>query len=137
MIATKFQRLDGVRVLVVDDNRDARELVTLMVKNAGATVQDAGHADHACAIVQRWKPDIIVSDLHMPDQDGYAFMKRIRGLSKEEGGQIPAIAITGHGPVDRLMAFRSGFQNYIRKPINKEELLLTIASLTVGTQGES
>lgn len=137
MMGVKSQRLDGIRVLIVDDDPDIRELVARMVKNAGAKVQDASNADDAYEIVQQWKPDIIVSDLHMPDGDGYAFMKRIRGRSKEEGGQIPAIAMTGNANEDRLAAFRSGYQNYIRKPINAEELIVTIASLTVGTQSGS
>ena len=137
MFSLKPQRLDGVKVLIVDDKADVREVVGRLVKNVGATVRDAPNADEAYEIVQSWKPDIIVSDLHMPDQDGYAFMKRIRGQSIEEGGQIPAIAMTGSGHADRLNAFRSGYQNYICKPINAEELIMTIASLTVRPQSGS
>ena len=137
MIEVKSHRLDGIQVLIVDDNADALELLIVMLKNAGATVQNSHNAGEAYEILQQWEPDIIVSDLHMPDQDGHAFMKRIRGRSKEDGGQIPAIAITGYGPEDRVTAFRSGYQSYIRKPIEAEELIVTIASLTLGIHGKS
>jgi CheY-like chemotaxis protein len=127
----KSQMLREIRVLIVDDHPDAHELLALIITSAGATVKDADNAEAAYAIVERWKPNIIVADLHMPDQDGYAFMKRIRARPKEEGGQIPAVAITGYGPEDRLTAFRAGYQNYIRKPVNAEELVAAIASLIV------
>jgi len=123
--------LDGLQVLVLDDEADAREVVQRLLEDAGAQVQTVGTADDALTILDRgYVPDIILSDIGMPDQDGYDFMRRVRSL---EGAvaEVPAAALTALARVeDRKRALMAGYQTHLAKPVDPSELVAMVASLT-------
>jgi CheY-like chemotaxis protein len=122
--------LAGVRVLVVDDVADARDLLALMLSLHGAFAVVAGSAEEALEALRRERPDVLVSDISMPGADGYELISRVRQLSPEEGGQTPAVAVTAHAaPEDRLAALRAGFQEHVAKPVNWEQLVQNVARL--------
>jgi PAS domain S-box-containing protein len=122
--------LTGLHVLVVDDERDARELVQTVLQRANAVVRLASSAAEALEIVRLHKPDVIVSDIGMAEEDGYVFISRLRALTREEGGRTPAIALTAYArPDDRRRALMAGFQNHAAKPIEPQELMIVIANL--------
>src|SRR5262249_40759450 len=89
--------LSGVRVLFVDDEADARELVAMMLGQDGAEVRSGGSAPEALAACDEWRPDILISDIGMPGEDGYMLIKKLRARESESGGHIPAIALTAYG----------------------------------------
>jgi signal transduction histidine kinase len=121
--------LDGVRVLVVDDELDARELVTAVLERCGAVVELAASAAEAEAALERSAPDVIVSDVGLPGEDGYALVRKLRALDGERAG-IPAIALTAYAhPADRTRALLAGFQMHLAKPIEPEELAAVVANL--------
>jgi CheY-like chemotaxis protein len=121
--------LDGVRVLVVDDEPDARELVTAVLERCGAVVELAASAAEAEAALERSAPDVIVSDVGLPGEDGYALVRRLRALEGERAG-IPAVALTAYAhPADRTRALLAGFQMHLAKPIEPEELAAVVANL--------
>jgi PAS domain S-box-containing protein len=129
--------LDGLRVLVVDDHAETLELFASWLARRGAEVRTASDAAQALAVFPTWRPDVLVSDLAMPGEDGCAFIRKVRGLPAAEGGRVPAIAVTAHGsPEDRLQALASGFQAHIAKPVDPTELVLVIAGLTGRSGGE-
>ncbi len=123
--------LDGLRVLVLDDEADAREVVERLLEDAGARVHTAGTAADALTILDRgFVPDIILSDIGMPDQDGYDFMRRVRS---REGAvaEVPAAALTALARVeDRKRALMAGYQTHLAKPVDPSELVAMVASLT-------
>jgi signal transduction histidine kinase/ActR/RegA family two-component response regulator len=122
--------LEGMRVLVVDDDVDTREMMTEALAAAGAAVAGASCADEALAHLQNGGADILVSDIGMPDVDGYMLIRRIRQL-QGEAGRIPAIALTAYArPEDREHAIDAGFQLHLAKPIEIDALLSSLASLT-------
>lgn len=122
--------LAGLCVLVVDDERDARELVQAVLQRAKAVVLLASSSEEALASVREHKPDVIVSDIGMPDEDGYVFIKKLRALTRDEGGRIPAIALTAYARAeDRRKALVAGFQNHAAKPVEPQELMIVIANL--------
>ncbi|MEP7272979.1 MAG: response regulator [Acidobacteriota bacterium] len=125
--------LEGLRILMVDDDRDARELVTVILEQHGAVVVPASSAKHALAILEdaaNPRPDCLVSDIGMPDHNGYWLIGRVRALSAEEGGTIPAIAVTAFGrAADRIAALTAGFHRHLAKPVDPSELVMVIASL--------
>jgi PAS domain S-box-containing protein len=122
--------LAGLSLLVLDDEEDARELVQTVLTQAGASVSLAATADQALAAVRQHKPDVIVSDIGMPGEDGYSFIRKLRSLPREEGGRIPALALTAYARADdRRKALAAGYQNHAAKPIEPQELLLVIANL--------
>ncbi|MBA3539517.1 MAG: hybrid sensor histidine kinase/response regulator [Deltaproteobacteria bacterium] len=130
--------LVGLTILVVDDELDARELVKSVLTDAGAEVFTASAADDALALVKAHRPDVIISDIGMPDRDGYQFMRDVRGLTALEGGKIPAIALTAFArSEDRTRAMLAGYQVHVSKPIEAMELVATIQSLAgnVGDRG--
>jgi len=123
--------LAGVRALFVDDDADARELITMMLKHEGAEVRTAVSATEALAACDVWRPDILISDIGMPEEDGYVLMKKLRARESERGGHIPAIALTAYGrQEDRRHALSVGYEYYIPKPVAPAELLAVVASLT-------
>ncbi|HKQ51815.1 MAG TPA: ATP-binding protein [Pyrinomonadaceae bacterium] len=128
----ELARLDGVRVLVVDDERDARELLTTILAQSGALVTSAASAADALEQLPLAKPDLLVSDIEMADEDGYSLIRRVRALEeKNRGPRIPAIALTAHArSTDRLRALSEGFQMHMPKPVEPAELVLAIANLT-------
>ncbi|HKQ79989.1 MAG TPA: PAS domain S-box protein [Blastocatellia bacterium] len=127
--------LEGVWAMIVDDEADARELVATLLKQYGARVSVASCAAEAFDKLRKGeaggRPDVIVSDISMPDEDGYMLIERIRKLPPEEGGRIPAIALTAlERPSDRIKALASGFSMHVPKPVEPEELAMVIANLT-------
>jgi CheY-like chemotaxis protein len=115
--------LGGVRVLVVEDDADSRELLCTVLGDAGAAVRTANSAEEALAAPG--PIDVIVSDIAMPDEDGYSFLRRLR--SRGEAGDIPAIALTAYSrPEDAERAWRAGFQEHLTKPIDAGRLLTTV-----------
>jgi CheY-like chemotaxis protein len=130
---TSSARLSGIRVLVVDDEADSRDYVTFVLEEAGATVTSVSSAVAALEILEilTLQPDVLVSDIGMPEMDGYMLMQKIRALSPEAGGNIPAIALSAYaGEFDRQRALVAGFQRHLAKPVEPERLIETIA-LTV------
>jgi CheY-like chemotaxis protein len=129
----RFILLNGLRVLVVDDNADARELLTFILEQHRAEVTAVASATKALEVLAQIEPHILVSDLGMPGEDGYALIRQVRALPLEQGGRIPAIALTAYAKEeDRKRALLSGFQTHIPKPVEPEELVAVVASLTGG-----
>jgi signal transduction histidine kinase/CheY-like chemotaxis protein len=127
--------LAGIKVLVVDDEPDARELVRWVLTDVDAEVVSAGSADEAFALMQAQRPDVIVSDIGMPGRDGYQLMREVRALPAAGGGKTPAIALTAFARTeDRTRAMLAGFQVHVAKPIEPSELVATIKSLA-GNRG--
>jgi CheY-like chemotaxis protein len=124
------KELYGLKILVVDDDVDTRELIEWVLKRVGAEVTSVGSAREALEVLEREKPHVLVSDIAMPEEDGYALLKKIRALPPERGGRIPAIALTAHSLVqDRLQSLRAGFQSHVPKPVVPEELVEVVASI--------
>lgn len=127
----KEPALDGVKVLVVDDEPDARELIRLVLEGCNAEVATAGSAQEAFEALLRDKPHVLVSDIGMPQEDGYQFIRKLRSLTPERGGLIPAVALTAYARAeDRKRALLSGYQMHISKPVEPSELIAVVASLT-------
>ncbi len=127
--------LVGVRALFVDDEAEAREIITMMLAQSGAEVRTAVSAPEALAACDEWRPDILISDIGMPGEDGYMLMKELRARESEGGGHIPAIALTAYGRrEDRLRALSVGYESHVPKPVDPEELLDAVASLTGRTE---
>jgi len=123
-------RLDNLKILVVDDERDTRELLKEGLEYCGARVMLAGSAAEALASVQRDLPDVLISDIGMPVEDGYELIKQIRRLGKENGGRVPAIALTAYTRVeDRMQALRAGYHMHVPKPVELAELVAVAASV--------
>lgn len=122
--------LAGVKVLVVDDEADARALVQRLLEDRGALVQTAGSAAEAIEMLASQRPDVLVSDIGMPEEDGYTLIRRVRALPAEQGGNTPAVALTAYArSEDRLKAIMAGFQNHLAKPVEAAELLALVATL--------
>jgi CheY-like chemotaxis protein len=122
--------LKGVHVLLVEDDDDSREMIRTLLLYCSALVTAVSSAQAALKTLEHVKPDILLTDIAMPSQDGYWLVRAVRALPPEQGGSIPAIAITAHGHahgVDRALA--AGFQAHLRKPIDPWELARTIANL--------
>ncbi|HTE52631.1 MAG TPA: ATP-binding protein [Kofleriaceae bacterium] len=128
--------LAGITVLVIDDEPDARELVKMVLTEADAVVHTAASADEGLAMVKLHRPAVIVSDIGMPDRDGYQFIRDVRGLQAGEGGRTPAIALTAFArSEDRTRAMLAGYQVHVSKPIEPQELVATIKSLALNVGG--
>jgi PAS domain S-box-containing protein len=124
------ERLDGLKVLVVDDESDTRELLRVGVSQCGAEVMTAGSAQEALEAIARERPDLLISDIGMPGEDGYELIKKVRALPANHGGKIPAIALTAYARTeDRLRAIRAGYQMHVTKPVELAELVVVMASL--------
>lgn len=122
--------LQGTRILAVDDSSDTRELLSAVLEGCGATVTTAASVSEALDVFAGWKPHLLVCDIGMPEQDGYAFIKAIRQLPHGKGGDVPAIALTGYVRVeDRARALQAGYQMFVPKPIEASELCAIIANL--------
>ncbi|MEP0750825.1 ATP-binding protein [Trichocoleus sp. Lan] len=126
--------LDGLQILVVDDEADARELLKSILEQYGAEAIAAASAEEAIATIQQSKPDLLISDIGMPNEDGYSLIRRVRALEAEKG-QIPSVALTAYVRVDdQKAALSAGFQSHVAKPIDPTELIAVVASL-VGRTG--
>jgi PAS domain S-box-containing protein len=122
--------LQGLKVLVVDDEADTRELIGEVLKECGSDVIITRSVEEALAALEQHKPDILISDLGMPDEDGYSLIEKIRALPSERGGDIPAAALTAYARAeDRMRVLRSGFQFHLPKPVDSAELVTVVASL--------
>ena len=126
--------LRGLRVLVVDDDQDARFLLTRVLENCEAEVTAVGSVAEAFAAMRGWTPQLLISDIGMPDEDGYALIRKLRTLEAQEDGYIPAIALTAYASTeDRRRAMTAGFQTHLAKPITPAELTAAVENLTGGT----
>jgi PAS domain S-box-containing protein len=124
-------QLDGVRVVVVDDEPDARALLRRLLEECHASVRAASTAAEGMALVEAEAPDVLVSDIGMPGEDGYSLIRRVRALPADRGGNVPAVALTAYArPEDRVRALLAGFQAHLTKPVEPADLVATIASLT-------
>jgi len=122
--------LAGVTVLVVDDEEDARETLRVLLGQRGAEVRAVAGGAPAFDLLARWTPDVLVSDIGMPGEDGYSLIRRIRALAPDRGGRVPAVALTAYvKPEDRMQALAAGFQTHVPKPVDPDELALVIARL--------
>ena len=125
--------LDRLRILVVDDISDARELLSLILEQAGAEVELAGSAAEALERLPQVRPDVLISDIGMPGADGYELIRQVRDLPPEAGARTPAIALTAFARTeDRTRALRAGYQLHIAKPVEPAELVTAVASLANG-----
>jgi CheY-like chemotaxis protein len=130
MLDETCAEIEGVKVLVVDDEPDARALVKRLLEDCKAVVATAGSADEAVKMIAQQRPDVIVSDIGMPGEDGYSLIKRVRALSPEAGGRTPAVALTAYARAnDRMKAILAGFEQYLVKPVEPAELLTLVAVL--------
>jgi CheY-like chemotaxis protein len=123
--------LESMRVLVVEDEPDTREFLKRLLESHGAAVAVAASAEEALAAMRGDSPDVLVSDIGLPDVDGYELIGRIRTGRPDEGSMIPAIALTAYArPEDRARALRSGYQTHLAKPVEPTELVMSIASFS-------
>ncbi|HEV2880062.1 MAG TPA: PAS domain S-box protein [Pyrinomonadaceae bacterium] len=128
--------LAGLRVLVVDDEPDTRELLAAVLDSCGAQVIQAATAAEAFEQVEHARADVLVTDIGMPGEDGYSLLARIRALPRERGGRIPAAALTAYARAeDRVRALRAGFQTHMTKPVEPAELITVVANLAGRTGG--
>jgi signal transduction histidine kinase/ActR/RegA family two-component response regulator len=128
-VAAKFS-LRGVKLLVVDDEPDARHLLKRLLGKLGADVLLAGTAAEGLELLRRERPDVLICDIGLPQEDGYAFLRRVRKLSSREGGDTPAVALTAYArSEDRTIAMLAGFQTHLPKPVEPAELLAVVANL--------
>jgi PAS domain S-box-containing protein len=123
-------RLDGLRVLVVDDEQDTREMLKAGLGQCGAEVTAAGSAAEALEALEAFAADVLISDIGMPGEDGYELIRKVRALPADGGGRVPAIALTAYARAeDRLQALRAGYQMHVPKPVELTELAAVVASL--------
>ncbi len=123
-------QLDGLRLLVVDDEPGTREIMEEILRRAGAEVRAAASAAETLEILDEWQPDVLLSDIGMPAMDGYGLIREIRARPASKGGRVPAAALTAYSRTeDRLRALSAGFQMHLPKPVEPVELLTVIASL--------
>lgn len=127
--ATK-KNLDGLRVLVVDDDADSLEIVSTILQNCNSEVQTAINAQEALHVLQHWEPDVLISDLQMPGMDGYELMRRIRREKPSFRRRLGSIALTAYARAeDRVKVLASGFNTHLAKPIDPKELVAVVKSL--------
>jgi PAS domain S-box-containing protein len=132
--AEKVNVLDHVRVLLVEDDPDTLDLLKVVLNNSGADVATAASAQEAIDKFDHWRPDVLVSDLAMPEQDGYELIREVRSRGPEQGGDTPAVALTAYArSEDRRRALTSGFQMHLAKPVAPTELIAALASLSKRT----
>jgi CheY-like chemotaxis protein len=129
----QYWQLAGRRILTVEDDADARQMIEIVLRSQGADVVAVGSVREAIAILdeKKWKPTVIVSDLGMPEEDGYDLIKKVRARSVEDCGQAPAIALTGYAgneEVERVL--KAGYQAHLLKPIDLSELIKTIVAMS-------
>jgi signal transduction histidine kinase len=128
--------LDGIRVMVVEDDTDGRNMLTILLERTGALVVSVASVREALDTLETIRPDVIVSDIAMADEDGYALIRRIRARDAEHGGAIPALALTGYVfPEDRARLLAAGFQAHVGKPAAPGELVAMVATLAGRSNG--
>ena len=123
-------RVDGIRVLLAEDDADGREVIRTILEMAGATVETAASVREALQALDELRPDVLITDIGMPDEDGYALIRRLRARGGDHGGGTPAIALTGYvTPEDRDRLQGAGFQLHLPKPVEPSEVVAAVASL--------
>jgi CheY-like chemotaxis protein len=123
--------LDGIKILIVDDDEDSRLVLESALERAGATVASVDSAQAALAYLRAERVDTMISDIGMPGEDGFSLMKRVRNLPENHNGRVPAIALTAYARnEDVARALDVGFQHHMAKPADLEELARTVAALT-------
>jgi len=128
--------LNGLRVLVVDDEADARELMRMVLRSSGAEVMAAANAEEALEQVEQWHPDILVSDIGLPGDDGYVLIQKLRAREAVRGRSIPALAVTAYARAeDRTRALAAGFQMHVAKPLEPADFVAAIVSLVGKDRG--
>ncbi len=131
IVLDEHANLKGVRVLVVDDEADTRELLRTLLQRFDAGVATANNATEALSLVSSTRPDIIISDVGMPGTDGYEFMRQVRALPEGKGGKTPAIALTAFASShDRTLAMMAGYQVHVAKPFEAHELIATLLGMS-------
>lgn len=137
-IDAELPNLSGLKILAVDDEADTRDMIRGVLEQLGANVMTAGSAREALEALPGWKPDVLVCDIGMPGEDGYALIRKVRELETESERNTPAIALTGYVRVeDRLRALTAGYQMFVPKPVEANELAATISNLVVRVDGNS
>jgi signal transduction histidine kinase/CheY-like chemotaxis protein len=122
--------ISGCRILIVEDDRDSREMLAVLLNAHHAETMTAADAVDALDKLPSFRPDVLISDLGMPDVDGYDLIRRIRSMSPERGGRIPAIALTGYaGPEEAKRVYSAGYDSHLPKPVDQEKLISTISSM--------
>jgi len=122
--------LDGLKILVVDDDPDALELTTAILESSGAGVRRCFAAPEALDALREWRPDVLVSDIEMPGEDGYSLIRKVRALDPAQGGRTPAIALTAYGRTqDRILSLAAGYSMHVPKPVDPGELTTIVASV--------
>jgi two-component system CheB/CheR fusion protein len=120
----------GLRILVVEDESDTRELLTLVFEQRGAEVKAVASSSEALSSIESWRPAVLVADIGLPGEDGYRLIRRIRELPSDRGGQIPAVAVTAYvGEPDRGRALDAGYQAHVGKPVDPDRLITVIATI--------
>jgi CheY-like chemotaxis protein len=123
-------RLSGTRILVVEDESETRAVLDRLLRERGAEVRSVETAAEAFDVLGSWVPDVLVSDIGMPGEDGYSLIRRIRALPADRGARLPAVALTAYVKADdRRKALEAGFQTHVSKPVDPDELALVIAGL--------
>ena len=129
--------LNGLRVLVVDSDLDSRVLLTMVFEEYGVETIAATSAFEALEIVKQVKPDLLISEISLPNEDGYSLMRKVKAVEKARQVEIPAIALTTYdGEDDRAHALSVGFEKHLPKPFDIDELITTVACLTKQVQSE-
>ncbi len=122
--------LRGLRVLVVDDEQDTLEIISLLLRRFGATVRTSLSSGHALEVFNDWKPNVLISDVGMPGEDGYTFISKVRSLPPEAGGETPALALTAYvREEDRLRSIAAGYEMHVKKPVEPFTLAEAVARL--------
>jgi hypothetical protein len=122
--------MQGVRVLVVDDEQDTRRLISTVIAQTGAEVTACASAGEALEKLKTWRPHVLMSDIGMPGEDGYALIQKVRALPPERGGRTPAAALTAYArDEDRGRALAAGYQLHIAKPFDPHDLLAAVSDL--------
>ncbi|HEY9300506.1 MAG TPA: response regulator, partial [Phormidium sp.] len=126
----RLNPLQDVRILLIDDEPDARELIAFILEDAGAIATVAASALEALKIFPQLKPDLVVSDIGMPEMDGYMLIEQIRAMPPQQGGQVPAIALTAYaGEINEQQAIAAGFQRHLAKPVEPDQLVEAVITL--------
>jgi len=129
-LETNTSSIEGLKVLVVDDNEDCLVLVTVIFEQYQVEIKSAASVDEATELMEEWQPDVLISDIYMGEKDGYSLIRTIREKEKLEGTFLPAIAFTAYVE-NRIEALEAGFQDIIRKPFDPDELVALVAKLSL------
>jgi len=130
VVAVPGVALQGIRLLLVDDERDTLDLFAHLLARTGAEIETATSVAEAMARFDRRPPDVLIADVEMPEEDGYALIRRVRSLDPARGAAVPAVAVTAYGRVeDRVRLLAAGYNMHVPKPVEPAELVAVIAAL--------